>query len=141
MCESFSKNTNIDVNLNSCCLNNSKVKDTMLSSNSSQIQECGQNILKSCASQNKEYFPTKNWNLYSEANLKCSHPGGQMMTQNESVLLSNSALKAKPEKYKFPKHDPPAMQGLSVYTPKDIYLYILNLVYHRLTPETYDLWC
>ena len=33
------------------------------------------------------------------------------------------------------------MQGLSVYTPKDIYLYILNLVYHRLTPETYDLWC
>ena len=33
------------------------------------------------------------------------------------------------------------MEGLSVYTPKDIYLYILNLVYHRLTPETYNLWC
>ena len=64
-----------------------------------------------------------------------------MMSQNESVLLSSSALKAKPDKYKFPKHDPPAMEGLSVYTPKDIYLYILNLVYHRLTPETYNLWC
>ena len=33
-CESFSKSTNIDVNLNSCCLNNSKIEDTMLSSNS-----------------------------------------------------------------------------------------------------------
>ena len=28
-----------------------------------------------------------------------------------------------------------------MFTPKDIYLYILNLIYHRLTPETYDLWC
>ena len=56
-------------------------------------------------------------------------------------MMSSSALKAKPEKYKFPKQDPPAMQGLSVFTPTDIYLYILNLIYHRLTPETYDLWC
>ena len=127
VCECFSKSTNIEVNTNSCLLNNCKNKDTMLSSKYGQS--------------NVEYFPTKNWNLYSEANLKCSHPGGQMMSQNESVLLSSSALKAKPDKYKFPKHDPPAMEGLSVYTPKDIYLYILNLVYHRLTPETYNLWC
>ena len=79
--------------------------------------------------------------LYSEDNMKCSRPGGDMSSQNECIMLSNSALKAKPDKYRFPKEDPPAMQGLSVFTPKDIYLYILNLIYHRLTPETYDLWC
>ena len=33
------------------------------------------------------------------------------------------------------------MQGLLEYTPKELYLYILNLIYHRLTPENYALWC
>ena len=55
--------------------------------------------------------------------------------------MCNSTMKAKPEKYKFPKEDPPPTQGLTVFTPRDIYLYILNLVHHRLTPEIYELWC
>ena len=36
---------------------------------------------------------------------------------------------------------PPPIQGLTVFTPGEIYLYILNLIHHRLTPETYELWC
>ena len=50
-------------------------------------------------------------------------------------------MKGKPEKYKFPKEDPLPTKGLTVFTPRDIYLYILNLVHHRLTPEIYELWC
>ena len=63
------------------------------------------------------------------------------MSLNTSALWSNSAVKSKPDKYRFPASDPPPLQGLLEYTPKQLYLYILNLIYHRLTPENYNLWC
>ena len=49
-------------------------------------------------------------------------------------------MKSKPEKYKFPAVDRPALEGLLEYTPKQLYIYIINLIYHRLTPENYKHW-
>ena len=72
VCASVYKNTNPnDEFKNSCSFNISKVQDKKLSSHSSLSQECDQNILNSGDLQNKEYFATKNWELYSEANMKC----------------------------------------------------------------------
>ena len=73
------------------------------------------------------------WNLFSD--LK-----GQEMTM-KSTMFSNSTMRPKADKYKFPAIDPPALKGLIEYTPKELYIYIINLMYHRLTPETYKLWC
>ena len=59
----------------------------------------------------------------------------------KSAMFSNSTVRPKADKYKFPAIDPPALEGLLEYTPKQLYIYIINLMYHRLTPETYKLWC
>ena len=113
-CASFSNSTNTNPKFNVCSFNTSKLQDKILSSHSGLAQEFDQKILESSDLPNKEYIATRNWELYSEDKMKCSSPGVDMMSQNESIMLSDSALKAKPEKYKFPKHDPPARQGLSV---------------------------
>ena len=92
---------------------------------------------------NEKYFADQQWEIYSEQTIKTSFPlpVGDKLSKEEYVLLSNSTLKGKPEKYRFPKEDPPTIEGLKVFTPKEIYLYLLNLIYHRLTPEIYEIWC
>ena len=77
--------------------------------------------------------PEKAWNSYTGYL-------AQEMT-NKSVLYSHSTTKSKVDKYKFPAVDPPAVDGLLKYSPKELYIYIINLIYHRLTPDTYKLWC
>ena len=59
----------------------------------------------------------------------------------KSTMFSNSTTRPKAEKYKFPAIDPPEMIDLREYSPKELYIYIINLMYHRLTPDTYKLWC
>ena len=87
-CASFSNSTNTNAEFNSCSFNNSKVHDKKLSSHSSLSQECDQNILNSGDLQNKEYFATNNWELYSEANMKCSRPGGDMLYSEDNMKCS-----------------------------------------------------
>ena len=140
---SFYNLTNTNDEFNNCSLNNSKIQNKKLSLQSSLVQEFDQKDLGSGALPNKEYFAKQNWELYSENKIKSSFPPpvGNKLSQDEFIMMSSSAMKAKPEKYKFPKQDSPPTQGLTVFTPRDIYLYILNLVHHRLTPEIYELWC
>ena len=59
----------------------------------------------------------------------------------KSVLSSNSSLRPKEPKYKFPSVDPPPTQGLVQHSPKDLYIFLINLCYHRLNPDTYKQWC
>ena len=54
--------------------------------------------------------PEKAWNSYTGYL-------AQEMT-NKSVLYSHSTTKYKPDKYKFPAVDPPAIDGLLKYSPK-----------------------
>ena len=108
---------------NSCKFSNLKDKNINLSK--SQVHQ-----VNSHASQQES------WNLYSEY-----ADGGQEMSLNKSALWSNSAVKMKPDKYRFPAKDPTPLEGLIEYTPKQLYIYILNLIYDRLTPENYNLWC
>ena len=124
-CASFSNSTNTNAKFNSCSFNNSKVQDKILSSHSSLAQEFDQKILESSDLPNKEYIATRNWEFYSEDKMKCSSPGVDMMSQNESIMLSDSALKAKPEKYKFPK------QGLC----KDYQYTLLKHIFIHFKPN------
>ena len=88
---------------------------------------------KSSQGQNNSHAPQAAWNLFSDLR-------GQEMAM-KSTMFSNSTMRPKADKYKFPAIDPPALKGLIEYTPKELYIYIINLMYHRLTPETYKLWC
>ena len=58
-----------------------------------------------------------------------------------SILSSNSSLRPKEPKYKFPSVDPPPTEGLVQHSPKDLYIFLINLCYHRLHPDTYKQWC
>ena len=60
------------------------------------------------------------WNLYSEY-----ADSGQEMSQKKSALWSHSTVKTKPDKYRFPASDPPAIQGLLEYTPIQVYILLL----------------
>ena len=122
VCVSSNK-TNLDSNSYSCRFSNSKL--TKLNLSTSQVHQSNSDSRAS---------PQKAWNLYSEYT-------GQEMSQKKSALWSHSAMKTKPDKYRFPVSNPPALQGLLEYTPKQLYLYISNLIYHRLTAENYNLWC
>ena len=86
-CDSFSNNTNTNPKFNVCSFNTSKVQDKILSSHSGLAQEFDQKILESSDLPNKEYIATRNWELYSEDKMKCSSPGVDMMSQNESIML------------------------------------------------------
>ena len=50
-------------------------------------------------------------------------------------------MRPKEPKYKFPITDPPPTQGLKSHSPKDLYIFLINLCYHRLHPDTYKQWC
>ena len=77
------------------------------------------NILENPGQESKE----KSWNSYT------------------SVLSSNTSLRPKEPKYKFPSVDPPPTEGLVQHSPKDLYIFLINLCYHRLHPDTYKQWC
>ena len=76
---------------------------------------------------NSQDSQEKAWNSYSAS--------------YKSVLCSHSTSRPKEAKYKFPAVDPPAVDGLLKYSPKELYIYLINLIYHRLSPDTYKLWC
>ena len=61
--------------------------------------------------------------------------------KHKTIMSSNSALRPKEPKYKFPNTDPPPTAGLEKYSPKDLYSFIINLCYHRIPPDTYRQWC
>ena len=60
---------------------------------------------------------------------------------SKQILSSNSSLRLKEPKYKFPCSDPPPTQGLIQHSPKDLYFSLINMCYHRLHPDTYRQWC
>ena len=88
---------------------------------------------KSKQGQNISHVPKATWNLFSDFR-------AQEMPMKSS-MFSNSATRPKAAKYKFPAVDPPEMTGLRKYSPKELYIFVINLMYHRLTPNTYKLWC
>ena len=60
---------------------------------------------------------------------------------SKQILSSNSSLRLKEPKYKFPSSDPNPTQGLIQHSPKDLYFSLINMCYHRLHPDTYRQWC
>ena len=76
---------------------------------------------------NSQDSKEKPWNSYS--------------AKYKSVLCSHSTLRPKEAKYKFPSVDPAPIDGLLQYSPKDLYIFLMNLCYHRLPPDTYKQWC
>ena len=117
----------VTVSSNNICVSGASVLNTTNpNSNIASFKLCNstpENLnLYSESSQghNNSHASQTAWNLYSE--LK-----GQEMTM-KSAVFSHSTMRPKPDKYKFPAVDPPALEGLMKYTPKQLYIFIINLM-------------
>ena len=115
------KRTNPETNISQHILPQSHYQEQKSNLSESQILENQGQVRNSKNSQEKA------WNPYS-ANYK-------------SVLCLHSTLRPKEAKYKFPSVDPAPIDGLLQYSPKDLYIFLINLCYHRLPPDTYKQWC
>ena len=109
--------TNLQTNISQNILTKSRCQAQKSNLSESQILENpGQDT-------NSQDSKEKTWNSYS--------------AKYKSVLCSHSTLRPKEAKYKFPPVDPAPIDGLLQYSPKDLYIFLINLIYHRLTPDTY----
>ena len=113
------KDDNSQINLNE---SRSQVKFTSNLSQSHILQSRGQNSNEIPGQNSKD-----SWSSFSG--------------KYKSILSSNSAVRPKEPKYKFPSVDPPPTEGLWQYSPKDLYTFLINLCYHRIPPDTYKQWC
>ena len=56
---------------------------------------------------------------------------------SESKILENRGQETNSQDSK----EKPPIDGLLQYSPKDLYIFLINLIYHRIPPDTYKLWC
>ena len=107
---------------------------------------CSPNILTESHCQGQKSNLSESQILTSQGQMKKSQDSQEKAWSSysasyNSVLCSHSTSRPKEAKYKFPAADPPALDGLLQYSPKELYIYLINLIYHRLSPDTYKLWC